>query len=124
MDDTALNDLIVGNLSSVMAERGLTPSAWARAAGLSHTAVRDIISTKVKNPTYRVLVALAEAAGVDVRRITVGPHYLSADRDDAEALDLLAQLEPPERAFLLRAAKAQIAARAQPLQRSPEGDER
>lgn len=114
MDPEALNRLIARNLEALMAEKDLNMSAWAKAAGMGHTGVRDIIQGKVKNPTYRTLLSLAEVAGVDVRRITVGPEFESLSPADAEALDLLSQLEPAERQILLNAARAQIAARSQP----------
>lgn len=111
MDAEALNRLLALNLETLIEEKGLNPSRLAKDANLNHTAVRDILGGKVKNPTYRTLVNIAEAAGVDIRRITVGPDYEATDRDNAEIVDLLLQLEPSERRFLLNAAKAQIAAR-------------
>lgn len=112
MNTDALNRLLIANLQSLMAEKGLNPSAWAKDSGFSHTAVRDIINGKVKNPTYRVLVALAETAKVDVRRITVGPDYQEVDQQTAEIADLISRLEPDERRLLLNLAKSQIADRA------------
>lgn len=112
MDIEDLNRLLAANLQSLMDEKGLNPSAWAKDAGLNHTAVRDILLTKVKSPTYRTLLSLADTAGVDVRRITIGPDFKSMDQEDAELLDLLSQLEPLEREFLIDAAKARIASRA------------
>lgn len=111
MDLDQLNELLSRNITSLMEEKGLNPSAWAKDSGLGHTAVRDIVSFKVKSPTYRTLVALAQTAGVDIRRITVGPNFSGLEADQSKAVDLLFQLEPSERKFLLNAAKAQIEAR-------------
>lgn len=111
METDALNQLLADNLASLMDERGLNPSKWAKDAGLSHTAVRDILQKKVKNPTYGTLLKLAKVAGVDVQRITVGPHYQREREQNEEIIHLLLQLEPQERDFLLNAAKAQVAAR-------------
>lgn len=120
MEPDALNRLISANLKSLMEEKGLNASAWAKQAGLSHTGVRDIILRKVKNPTYRTLLNLAETAGVDVRRITVGPHFAKVDEEQVATIHLLSQLEESERHFLINAAKAQIAARDQSLGKSDE----
>ncbi len=113
MDIETLNRIIAANLESLMAEKGLNASKWAKDAGLNHTAVRDIIQMKVKNPTYRTLLLLSETAGVDVRRLTIGPDYNLPETESAELLHLLLQLEPQERDFLLNAAKAQISSRDQ-----------
>ena len=114
MSHDDLNRLLARNLESLMEEKGLNASAWAKDAGLGHTAVRDIIHEKVKNPTYRTLLRLADVAGVDVRRITVGPNYLQADDELAETLDVLHQLDPAIRRFLLNAAKAELSDQGQP----------
>lgn len=115
MEMTPLNALLAKNIESLLKEKGLNASAWAKDAKMGHTGVRDIILGKVKNPTYNTLVKLAAVAKVDVRRITVGPNYSEVDDDVAEAVDLLSQLEPVERQLLLNTAKSQIASRDIPL---------
>lgn len=112
VDRDQIRELIARNLQGLLDERkDLNASAWAKAAGMGHTGVRDIITGKVQNPTYFTLVKLADIAGVDVQRITVGPESRAIDPEIAEHIDLLAQLSPEERRFLRNAAKAQIADR-------------
>lgn len=62
-------DKIAANLERIIAEKGTNNRAVAEAAGLGHTAVRDIITRKVRNPTFATLLKLAEVLGVDVARI-------------------------------------------------------
>lgn len=123
MDIEALNRLLADNLTTLMKEKNLNRSAWAKEAGLSHTGVRDIISGKVKDPRYGTLVKLADVAGVDVRRITIGPGYQEVEQADAEIIETLHQLEPAERRFLLNAAKAQVAANSQFPEQSGEDEQ-
>ncbi len=113
-DDDDLTNLIAENLQAIIRAKGLTASAWAKAAGMGHTGVRDIIEKKVKNPTYKTLVALAAAAKVDIRAITLCPDFKDLEAHDFEALALLSQLEPKERLMLLAAAKGMIDARSKP----------
>ena len=123
MDVDTVHKRIGANLQSLMEEKGLNPSRWAKDSGMGHTGVRDIITGKTKTPTYRTLLRLAASAGVDVQRITVGPNYLDADQERAEILDLLLQLEPGEREILLTAARVRIDAKASEHQESPADDE-
>jgi len=111
MDIEAANALIVSNIRSLIDEVGSNPSRLAKRAKLGHTSIRDILSGQSGSPRYETLLKIAKAAGVDIRRITVGPEYLDADPSEAELLDLFAKLEPSEKAFLMNAARAQIGAR-------------
>ena len=121
MDNDALTNLIAANLKAVLQAKGLNASAWAKAAGMGHTGVRDIIEKKVRNPTYRTLVSLAHAARVDIRAITVSPDYADLPPDDVEALLLLSQLEPQERQILLGGAQGMIDARRKTREVKDEG---
>ena len=62
-------DKIAANLERIIAEKGTNNRAVAEAAGLGHTAVRDIIIRKVRNPTFATLLKLAEVLRVDVAEI-------------------------------------------------------
>lgn len=123
MEQDELNALIARNLERLMEDRNLNPSAWAKKAGLGHTAVRDITQGKVKNPTYSTLVRLAEAASVDVRLITVGPDLEAVDQQAAELVDLAQQLEPELRRQLIAYGEGLLAGRGRPLQGSPSDDQ-
>ncbi|MEP2717327.1 XRE family transcriptional regulator [Pseudophaeobacter sp.] len=111
MDFDAINTRVTENIRSLIEEIGSNPSRLAKAAGLGHTSIRDILAGTSGSPRYETLMKIANAAGVDVRRLTVGPNFQDQDAKDTELLDLLQQLEPTERQFLLNAAKAQIDAR-------------
>lgn len=62
--------VITENLERLMAEKGFNPSSLAARAGLSHTAVRDILLGKSRNPKLATLEAIANAMGEAVTRIT------------------------------------------------------
>lgn len=63
------NDKIAARLARLVDERGSNPSAAAKAAGLNHTAIRDIITRKTKHPTFDTLARIAEALDVSVAEI-------------------------------------------------------
>lgn len=65
-----LGDKIAQNLERIIADKETNNRAVAEAANLGHTAVRDIILRKTKNPTYATLVKIAEVLGVPVSDIT------------------------------------------------------
>ena len=111
MDMETLSNNVAKNIESLLKEKGLNPSGVAKSGGMGHTAIRDIITRKTKHPTYATLVKIAEIAGVDISRITVGPHFTAMTQDDLESISVMFQLKPEERKFVLNIANAQIAAR-------------
>lgn len=123
MDIDRVNELIAKNLQSLLEEKDLKATAWAKKAGLGHTAVTDIIKLKVANPTYKTLLKLAKVAGVDVRRITVGPEFRELDDDTAKMLDLMSRLEPRERKILLGVGQAHLASQDHPDEESDTSDQ-
>lgn len=66
-------DKIAANLERIIEEKGTNNRAVAEAAGLGHTAVRDIILRKVRNPTFATLLRLSEVLSVDVAEIVGMP---------------------------------------------------
>ena len=108
MDIDRVNELIAKNLQSLLEEKDLKATVWSEKADLSHTTVSDIIKLKTKNPTYKTLLKLAKVAGVDIRRITVGPHYMTMDEDIVKMLDLMSRLGPRERKILLDVGQAHL----------------
>lgn len=62
-------DKIAANLERIIAEKGTNNRAVAEAAGLGHTAVRDIVTRKVQNPTYATLLRIASVLQVNVLEI-------------------------------------------------------
>lgn len=104
-----IGDLIAKNLELLIERKGANPSAVAKAAGMGHTGVRDIITRKAKEPKYATLLKIAEVLEVDIHEITVGPGASSISQEDREILHLLSQLSDEERGFLLRAARGAIA---------------
>ncbi len=77
-------DKIAANLERIIAEKGTNNRAVAEAAGLGHTAVRDIITRKVRNPTFATLLKLSEVLGVDVARV------VGIEGDQVKPVDLVA----------------------------------
>lgn len=104
-------DLIAKNLEALIVSKGANPSAVAKAAGMGHTGVRDIITRKAKNPTYSSLVKIAEVLDVHVTEITSGPLDSSISAEQRELLDLWPQLTEQERQFLLTSGRGLRAAR-------------
>lgn len=66
------NTDIASNLKQLIELHGTTESALSRKAGLGHTAARDIILGKSRNPTERTLRKLAHALGEDLSAIING----------------------------------------------------
>ena len=100
-----IGDLIARNLEILIEKKKANPSAVAKAAGMGHTGVRDIITRKAKEPKYATLVKIAEVLNVDIHEITVGPGAGGVSHEEREILHLLSQLSPEERDFLLKAAR-------------------
>ena len=97
---------LIERLQALMEQDGLTPAELNRRAGLSRTAVGDIISGQVRSPKLETLEALAEVLGVTVA-------YLIGETDArGESLSLLRDLEAmdPEDKAILRAQVARNAA--------------
>lgn len=107
MDYEDISELIATNLDSLLSERKLKATVLAKQANLNHTAVRDILTRQSKNPSYITLLKIADAANVDVRRITIGPDYEDYDDQVSRLIDAYLRLKPEGREFLLRAAEAQ-----------------
>ncbi len=103
-----IDDLIAKNLANIVAAKKTNPSALAKAAGLGHTAVRDIIQRNVNSPTYATLLKIAKELGVDVTEITVGPSAAPLSPEQREMLDLLSKISKQEREFLLKSARGLV----------------
>lgn len=103
-----IGDLIAANLEALIKRKGANPSAVAKAAGMGHTGVRDIILRKAKNPAYATLLKIADVLEVDVSEITSGPASLPLSPEQRELLDVWSQLPERERQFLIKSAKAQV----------------
>lgn len=110
-----ISQLIFNNIESLLDDIGMTAPKLCEKAGLGRTAIYDMKKLGAQGPGYVTLLKLADAAGVDVRRITIGPDFREMDDAEAELISLLFQLEPSERQFLLSAARARIAERGQSL---------
>ena len=101
MPHDAHTSIISRNLRDLLDEKGLKPTPLSLSAGLSRSAIGEILSGKSESPKFSTLEKIAEAAGVDVRRITVGP--LGGDLSAAERrmLDQLSRLDEEKRQRLL-----------------------
>ena len=106
-----IDRLIVRNIVSLLEEKDLKPTRLSLDAGLSRTAVADIINGKSRSPAYATIVKLADAAGVRPERITVGPDSLPLSEDERAILDLSAQLPLSLRRKLLGYGEGLLAAR-------------
>ncbi|MDO8986071.1 S24 family peptidase [Cypionkella sp.] len=65
-------DIIAANLTRLIAEKDTNNRAVADSAGLNPTGVRDIITRKVKNPTFATLIKIAEVLGVSIEDVIGG----------------------------------------------------
>lgn len=97
---------LIERLRALMAEAGITPAELNRQAGLSRTAVGEILSGKVRSPKLETLEAIAGVLKVSVA-------YLIGESDiRGEELSLLRdfhEMDPEDKA-LLRAMVARNAA--------------
>jgi transcriptional regulator with XRE-family HTH domain len=62
-------DQIAENIQRLIDAKRTNRRAVSLAAGMGHTAVRDIVNRKTKNPTFESLTRIAEALAVDVSEI-------------------------------------------------------
>lgn len=106
MTHADLDALIAENISSLVDEMGLKPTRWSLDAGLSRTAVKDIVSRKVRSPSYATIAKLAKAADVNPLRLTVGPKYSKLGEEEARIVHLVSQLPADLRHKLLGYAEA------------------
>ncbi|MEH6476697.1 MAG: helix-turn-helix domain-containing protein [Sneathiella sp.] len=56
---------LIDNISARMSAKGLKPKTLSRLAGLSPTAVRDILTSKSQNPRADTIAAIADVLGCD-----------------------------------------------------------
>ncbi|MCV6826024.1 MULTISPECIES: helix-turn-helix domain-containing protein [Halocynthiibacter] len=103
-----IDDLIVANLKRLILEKQTNTSALAKAAGMNHTAVRDILTRKAKSPKYATLVKLANALDVPVWEITGGDRSANLTPEERRMLFAMSQLSDEIREVLLKSAEAQI----------------
>lgn len=96
-----IDELVRRNVQSLIDEKGLKPTRWSLDAGLSRTAVADILHKKSRSPGYSTLMLLANAADVDVLRLTVGPNWKQMSHDERQVLDILSRLDEPLRRKLV-----------------------
>lgn len=94
--DTAHMPTISENLTRLMDEHGIGMKPWSVKAGLGETAVRDIIKTPGRHPRFETLQRLADALGIDVAEITVGPGAGdNAAPTPAPNIEFRPNLDPP-----------------------------
>lgn len=83
---------IADNLAAAVKADGRAPRAIALAAGLNHTAIRDILTGKTNSPRADTLERLAAAMNVPLATLTRGEQPL-----DSGLAELLGQLTEAER---------------------------
>lgn len=109
MDDMDKHgDVIASNIAAIIEAKGRNVSEVAKAMGLGHTTIRDIVKRKARNPRYLTLVKLANELGVDVQEITIGPNAAAVPDAARELIDVWLRLSPEVRQFLLTSAQAQL----------------
>ncbi len=97
MGKSAVDSLVAKNIQDVMLERDIKAEALAEKAGLNRTAVYDILSGKSASPRLQTLEKIANAAGVDLYRITVGPLNAALDPVERKIVDQIVRLDPDKR---------------------------
>lgn len=103
-----MNDQLICNLQTRMADLGLSMNELSRRAGLSQTAVFDIVNSRANSPRLATLEKLAKALGT-----TVTDLLQAGDRAEAEKriLDAFSSLPAPDQERLLQTAEAWIGKR-------------
>ncbi|KAJ03312.1 helix-turn-helix domain-containing protein [Sulfitobacter mediterraneus] len=106
-------------LLEAIAPNGPSLKAVAEAANVSYEQLKKLKQGKTQNTNVEDARRIAAYFGKTLEAFIDSPEL----KEDIELADLLSQLEPSERQFLLNAAKAQIAARDQSHPKSDEGDQ-
>ena len=89
--------LIAQNIRSLLEEKGLKATPLSIEAGLSRMAISNILNGQSLSPKFSTLEAIAKAAGVDVRRITVGPLGSGLAPSERRLLHQISQLDDEKR---------------------------
>ena len=98
-----MNDQLICNLQTRMAHLGLSMNELSRRAGLSQTAVFDIVNSRANSPRLATLEKLAGALGTTVTELLQAGERAEAERRILEAFALLPK---PDQERLLRTAEA------------------
>jgi transcriptional regulator with XRE-family HTH domain len=83
---------IAANIAAIIKNRGLAHTRVSLDAGLSRSAVADIINRKSRSPSYATLVKIADTIGVSIEQITIGPNAPALSEDEAYIYSLVSQL--------------------------------
>lgn len=96
-------------LRQLIDERGLNPRQLSLQAGLNPTAVRDMLSGRVRHPRYDTLQALARTLGTS-------PAFLMGDSAIQQDINK-GKIQPPEKLELLTEIIARIQETAEEMRR-------
>lgn len=97
---------LAANLERICEERGLSYEGLSKAAGLSRTAVLDIIKGRSGSPRIVTVSKLAHHLGMDPFELLGGT---GLGRTERRILDAFGQLSEGEQEMLLAVAEARIA---------------
>jgi transcriptional regulator with XRE-family HTH domain len=103
-----MSDVLARNIQQIIAARGTTPAAVNRKAGLSQTAVYEIISGRIKSPTLGTIEKIAAALETTVIDLLSENRQVEARHRILEAFD---RLPPEDQERLLQTAQAWAAPR-------------
>lgn len=104
----------------------LTPAGLAVKAGLDNSAVRSLLSGRVKNPRLDTSIRICAALGTTLEDFMSGDYeagQLPTDPENQRIRALLSELSPHERHLLLSYAEGLRDAKSQDSTQPPQDDE-
>jgi transcriptional regulator with XRE-family HTH domain len=104
----------------------LTVAGLAVKAGLDNSALRSLLSGRVKNPRLDTAIKVCAALGTTLEDFMSGAYEagrVPADTEAQRIRSLLSQLSPNERRLLITYGEGLRDAHGESNQRPPEGDE-
>ena len=111
---------------TIDSDASLTVAGLAVKAGLDNSALRSLLSGRVKNPRLDTAIKVCAALGTTLEDFMSGAFEagrVAADTEAQRIRSLLSQLSPNERRLLITYGEGLRDARGKSSQEPPEGDE-
>lgn len=111
---TLASETVRIRLRALIESRGKSMGEVSERAGLSRTAIRDIMNGRAKSPGIDTLQAIAKALNVSLPELFVEP----TSQEHVRILRLLGQLSPEAQLKMIGFAEGIAASQAEPLPES------
>lgn len=92
MERDAVTQILSGNITRLMGERGINATELAERSGLNRTAIYDILANRSQSPRVKTVAQIAEAL-----RVPISDMFLTAEQVEGQnALFTAYQALPPQ----------------------------